>query len=100
MIKKLALSVLVSAAFFSAAVTPQEVSAYSVSEANDIISTGKRYLGTRYQFGADYGQTRTFDCSSFVKTVYAKNGVYLPRSSREQAQKGYWVAKRNLKKGI
>ncbi|MDQ1909511.1 C40 family peptidase [Paenibacillus sp. GD4] len=99
MIKKLALSVLVSAAFFSAAVTPQEVSAYSVSEANDIISTGKRYLGTRYQFGADYGQTRTFDCSSFVKTVYAKNGVYLPRSSREQAQKGYWVAKRNLKKG-
>lgn len=74
-------------------------SAYSVSKANSIIDTGKRYWGTPYDFGASYGQTRTFDCSSFIKTVYAKNGIYLPRTSRDQANRGYYVSRSNLRKG-
>jgi cell wall-associated NlpC family hydrolase len=73
--------------------------AWSLSKANAIISTGNKYLGTPYQFGAKYGQTKTFDCSSFVKYVYAKNGVSLPRTSRAQATVGKTVSIKNLKKG-
>lgn len=47
---------------------------------------GEQYLGTPYEFGADYGQTKTFDCSSFTKTVFAKIGINLPRVSRDQAK--------------
>lgn len=65
----------------------------------DVMETADRYLGTPYVFGARYGQTRTFDCSSFVKYVYAKQGIYLPRVSRDQAKRGYWVSKSNLKVG-
>jgi cell wall-associated NlpC family hydrolase len=98
LLKKLLLSLTVALSTFTA-VAAQGASAYSLSEANDVIATGQRYIGTPYRFGADYGQTRYFDCSSFVKTVYAKNGITLPRSSRDQAQVGTYVSKRNLKKG-
>jgi cell wall-associated NlpC family hydrolase len=64
-----------------------------------IILRARTYLGTPYDFGADYGQTRTFDCSSFTKTVFARNGIYLPRVSRDQARRGDYVSKRNLKVG-
>jgi cell wall-associated NlpC family hydrolase len=64
-----------------------------------IIIKARNYLGTPYVFGAKYGQTRTFDCSSFTKTVFDKNGIYLPRVSRDQAKQGTWVSKKNLKAG-
>lgn len=65
----------------------------------NLMYTADRYLGTPYDFGAKYGQTRTFDCSSFVKYVYAKQGIYLPRVSRDQAKYGTYVSKSNLKVG-
>ncbi|WP_074011014.1 C40 family peptidase [Numidum massiliense] len=71
----------------------------SQTVADKIIVTGNQYIGTPYQFGARYGQTRTFDCSSFVKTVYAKHNVYLPRSSRQQSQVGKYVPRNQLQKG-
>ncbi|MBD1373094.1 C40 family peptidase [Hazenella sp. IB182357] len=67
--------------------------------ADTIITTGEKYLGTPYQFGARSGQTSTFDCSSFVQHVYSKNGISLPRSSREQATVGTTVSMNNLQKG-
>lgn len=60
---------------------------------------GRQYLGTPYKFGAKMGQTRTFDCSSFTKTVYAKIGITLPRVTRDQAKRGTYVSKNNLKVG-
>ncbi|MEX1030313.1 MAG: C40 family peptidase [Paenibacillaceae bacterium] len=87
---------------FSATVTilPQKAeAAYSVSKANAIISNGKSYWGRAYQFGASTSTTRVFDCSSFTKRLYAKQGIYLPRSSKDQAKQGYYVSKKNLKKG-
>lgn len=95
---KKTLSILLSLAIAFTIVSPV-ADAYSASKANAIISTGNRYLGTPYKFGAKYGQTRTFDCSSFVKTVYAKHGITLPRTSRSQATKGTTVSLSNLKKG-
>lgn len=40
-----------------------------------------------------------FDCSGFTKYVFAKNGVTLPRVSRDQYKKGTSVSLSNLKPG-
>lgn len=69
------------------------------SKASKIIATGKKYLGVPYVFGAKAGRTDAFDCSSFVQYVYKKNGISLPRTSRQQAKVGVRVSKSNLKPG-
>jgi peptidoglycan DL-endopeptidase LytE len=64
-----------------------------------LILDARKYLGTPYVFGAKFGQTATFDCSSFVKTVFAQNGITLPRVSRNQALEGTYVSRANLQVG-
>lgn len=64
-----------------------------------LILDARKYLGTPYVFGAKYGQTKTFDCSSFVKTVFAQNGITLPRVSRNQALEGSYVSRSKLEVG-
>jgi cell wall-associated NlpC family hydrolase len=98
MYKKMTLWLMMSVFLFSS-LMPSTAEAYSISKANAVMKTANRYLGTPYKFGATYGQTRTFDCSSFVKYVYAKNGIYLPRTSRDQALRGKFVSRSNLRKG-
>lgn len=66
---------------------------------DNIISDARKYLGTPYVFGAKYGQTKAFDCSSFVKTVFAQNGIELPRVSRNQALEGEYISRSNLQAG-
>jgi lipoprotein Spr len=73
--------------------------AYSSSNANSIIATGKRYMNTPYKFGAPSGQSRVFDCSTFTQFVYAKYGINLPRTSQQQSKVGSYVAKGDLKPG-
>jgi cell wall-associated NlpC family hydrolase len=67
-------------------------------EANDIINYGNTFLGTPYKYGAKYGNTMFFDCSSFIKWVY-RNYITLPRSSADQAKAGKYVSRSNLRKG-
>jgi Cell wall-associated hydrolases (invasion-associated proteins) len=69
------------------------------SLADAIIATGEKYLGTPYKFGANYARDRAFDCSEFTRVVFGKNGITLPRSSRQQAQVGRTVALNALQKG-
>lgn len=68
-------------------------------KANSVISTGKKYLGVRYKFGAQKGNTSSFDCSSFTQYVYGKNGINLPRSSKQQSQAGTFVPRNQLQPG-
>lgn len=68
-------------------------------ESKGIIKTAKKYLGTKYKYGASTKTTKRFDCSSFVKHVYKKHGKSLPRTSIKQASVGKHVNKKNLKKG-
>lgn len=71
----------------------------SSTTSTKLITYAKKFMGTPYKFGASTSTTSVFDCSSFVKHVYAKFGVTLPRTSAAQAKKGVAVSKANLKKG-
>ena len=58
--------------------------------ANGIAATAARYLGTRYRLGG--ARPGAFDCSGFVRYVFARHGVALPRTAREQAMAGHSIA--------
>lgn len=62
-----------------------------------IISKAMEYLGTPYVFGGSspYG----FDCSGYVRYVFAHAGVYLPRMADEQYEVGMPVMKSDLRPG-
>ena len=48
-----------------------------------ILKTASRYLGTRYRFGGT--KPEAFDCSGFVRYVFARNGIALPRTAPDQS---------------
>jgi cell wall-associated NlpC family hydrolase len=62
------------------------VPARSASAAR-VVPTAERYLGVRYRWGGTSPKTG-FDCSGFVRYVFAKHGARLPRTSREMASSG------------
>ncbi len=67
------------------------------STINNIENTAKSLLGIKYHYGAN--GPYEYDCSSFTKYVFAKQGINLPRVSRDQAQRGQFVASGQLQKG-
>jgi len=67
-------------------------------DVNKIIRLAKQKLGRKYVWGA-VGKKGTFDCSGFTSYVYKKIGIHIPRTSRNQAKYGKYIARNNLKKG-
>jgi cell wall-associated NlpC family hydrolase len=67
-----------------AARTPR---ARGTASAARVLATAERYLGTRYRYGGE-SPSAGFDCSGFVQYVFGRNGVALPRTSRQQATAG------------
>ena len=61
------------------------------SAAARVLRTGDSYSGVKYVWGGDTPR-EGFDCSGFTKYVFAKHGVTLPRTSREQVRAGTGVA--------
>ena len=52
-----------------------------------IVKTASRYLGTRYRFGGT--KPGAFDCSGFVRYVFARHGIALPRTASDQSAVGH-----------
>ena len=63
-----------------------------------LTTDAKKKLGKKYVWGAS-GRGNTYDCSSFTKYVYRKNGITIPRTSIMQSKHGTYVKRKDLKKG-
>ena len=56
-----------------------------------VLGEAEQYLGVPYKYGGT-SPNSGFDCSGFVQYVFAQQGVRLPRTAREQAQVGAYLA--------
>ncbi len=64
---------------------------------SNIIKTAKTFEGTKYKFG---GTTKKgMDCSGLVYVAYGKEGIKLPRVSRDMAKQGKSVSLKKVAKG-
>ena len=68
------------------------------AKADQIIQTAKSLIGTPYAWGGT-DPNRGFDCSGYVRYVFAQNGYSLPRSTVEQTQVGQPISRNGLAPG-
>lgn len=67
-------------------------------QANSLISTAMKYIGTRYSMGSS--GPKSFDCSGFTSYVFGKQGISIRRTSREQFAQGEEITDvKDLQKG-
>jgi cell wall-associated NlpC family hydrolase len=65
-----------------------------------LIQTGLKYKGVPYRFGASMSiAPYRFDCSSFTKYVFAKAGIYLPRTAQQQSKYGIFIPASKIQPG-
>ena len=64
---------------------------------DEVVRTAKQYLGVRYVLGGN--TPRAFDCSGFVRWIFAQHGVRMPRTAKEQAAVGDAPAPGDLQAG-
>lgn len=69
----------------------------SNKKSDAIVNHAITFEGTRYQFG---GTTKKgMDCSGLVYTTYKKEGILMPRVSRDMATQGKRVSLSKINKG-
>ena len=68
------------------------------AKADQIIQTAKSLIGTPYAWGGT-DPRQGFDCSGYVRYVFAQNGYTLPRSTVEQTQVGQPINRKGLAPG-
>jgi lipoprotein Spr len=95
----MSVAIIVSGSTLLAPTPSYAATATTSSTASKIIATGKNFIGVNYKFGAKSGITSNFDCSSFTQYIFGKQGIDLPRSSKEQSHAGKYVSRNNLQPG-
>jgi hypothetical protein len=58
---------------------------------DSLLKNAKKYLGGKYVWGGT--EPDGFDCSGYVRYVYNKEGIHLPRTAYEQSQVGQPIHK-------
>lgn len=83
----------------STGVTPSAaaLNGTSSSTRQTIVANAKKLLGTPYVWGGM--STNGFDCSGFVKYVFAQSGITLPRTTESQVTVGTYISKSDLQPG-
>ncbi len=74
-----------------------EVSRGSNYISRRVVQTSYEYLGVPYVFGGT--SPSGFDCSGYVRYVFAQAGIYLPRTADAQYEVGYPVSMSELTAG-
>ena len=74
-----------------------EVSRGSNYISRRVIQTSMQYIGVPYVFGGT--SPSGFDCSGYVRYVFASAGIYLPRTADAQYEVGYPVSTSELAPG-
>ena len=69
----------------------------STSTVRRIVQTAMRYQGVPYAYGGT--GPGGFDCSGYVRYVFAQSGIYLPRAADEQFEVGNSVSYSRLQTG-
>lgn len=83
--------------------TQKEYDAYKGSKVSSdslggqIVQCAQTYIGCKYVYGAN--GPSTFDCSGFVKYIYAQFGYNLNRTATDQLENGISVEKSSLQPG-
>ncbi len=65
---------------------------------NSLLAEAQKHLRTPYRYGGN-SPSQGFDCSGYVKYIYQKYGVDLPRVSKEQARKGQKIKRKDASPG-
>jgi murein DD-endopeptidase / murein LD-carboxypeptidase len=69
-------------------------------KADRIIASAESLIGkVHYKFGVNDPKHLIFDCSSFTKFIFAKEGINLIWGSNAQSKQGKYVNKDSLQKG-
>ena len=79
------------------AISEKKAQEETEADRTELTEIAKLYLGTPYVYGGS--SPEGFDCSGFVKYVYGKMGIELPRTSNSQAKIGTYVNPDELQPG-
>jgi len=64
---------------------------------DSIVQSAKTHLGENYVWGGT--KPNAFDCSGYMKYLYEKEGIEIPRTAYQQSKVGQYVERDELEKG-
>ena len=77
---------------------PDESSEYDAGNGQYLVDYAQQYIGNPYVYGGT-SLTNGTDCSGFTQSVFANNGISIPRTAAEQSQSGTEVSMDDLQAG-